>query len=143
MARRSFATRWAIALSLSLGCGSGSSGPPSVLLVVLDTARFDGFSYLGGPGTHTPVFDRVAAEGVVFPNARSTSAWTLPSHASLFTGLYPSRHGATHETHRLAPEHATLAEVLSATHDTAGFSENPHIAEAKGFAQGFAHFDET
>ena len=124
-------------------CGSGPSRPPNVLLIVLDTARADGFSHFGRPGTGTPVFDEIAADGVVFSNARSTSAWTLPSHASLFTGLYPSRHGATHESHMLTSDRVTIAEVLAPTHETAGFSENPHIGKAKGFARGFDLFDET
>jgi arylsulfatase A-like enzyme len=136
---------WLLMVLVALGaaCRSAPSGPPNVLLVVFDTARTDAFSYFGRGGTQTPVFDGIAAKGVVFPKARSTSAWTLPSHASLFTGLYPSRHGATHESHLLASERVTMAEVLAPTHETAGFSENPHIGRAKGFAQGFGHFDET
>lgn len=131
-------------LLAAVACGPrGAAPPPNVLLLVLDTARADAFSSLGGRTDATPVFDGVAREGVLFTRARSTSAWTLPSHGSLFTGLYPSRHGAHHESHRLAPEHVTLAEALAATHDAAGFSENPHIGIAKGFAQGFALFEET
>lgn len=122
-------------------CGGGR--PPNVLLVVLDTARADAVSAYGAaPGT-TPVLDRLAAEGVVYTRARSTSAWTVPAHGSLFTGLYPSRHGAHHEHPLLGFEQATLAELLAPTHATAGFSENPHIGFGKGFTQGFDHFEET
>ncbi|HUO84426.1 MAG TPA: sulfatase-like hydrolase/transferase, partial [Thermoanaerobaculia bacterium] len=74
---------------------------------------------------------------------RATGAWTLPTHASIFTGLYTTLHDAHHETHRLAEERVTLAEMLRPTHQTAAFSENPHIIRAKGFAQGFETFEET
>jgi arylsulfatase A-like enzyme len=111
--------------------------PPSILMVVLDTTRAD------ATGRElTPALAGLAREGVAFENARSTSAWTLPAHGSLFTGLFPSRHGAHHESHRLAPGLTTLAEHLSRTHDCAAFTENPHVSMAKGFAQGFSHFDE-
>ena len=135
---------WLILLvALAPACGSSSREPLNVLIIVLDTARADGFSRFGEEGTRTPIFDELAAGGVAYSNARTTSAWTLPSHASLFTGLYPSRHGATHESHMLAPSRTTIAEVLAPTHETAGFSENPHIGKAKGFARGFGLFEET
>lgn len=122
-------------------CGGGR--PPNLLLVVLDTARADAVSAAGAVPGATPVLDRLASEGVVYSRARSTSAWTVPAHGSLFTGLFPSRHGAHHEHPLLGNEQATLAELLAPTHDTAGFSENPHIGFAKGFAQGFGRFEET
>lgn len=150
---------WPLAALLPLltGCAPAPpERPPNLLVVVLDTARADAVGAYreeqssspdGGalpwPATHTPVLDRLAAEGSVYLRARSTSAWTVPSHGSLFTGLYPSRHGAHHEHLLLSPENHTLAERLAATHQSAGFSENPHIGHAKGFAQGFETFVET
>jgi arylsulfatase A-like enzyme len=116
---------------------------PNVLLLVLDTTRADALSALGGPEGATPTLDRLAREGVLFTEARATSAWTVPTHGSLFTGLYPSRHGAHHESAGLPEDRTTLAEVLQATHQTAGFTENPHIVWDKGFSQGFEHYDET
>jgi arylsulfatase A-like enzyme len=131
-------------LAALAGAGCSSTPPPNVLLIVLDTARPDAFTAYGvSHGLATPIFDAMASEGVLFRNARSTSVWTLPAHASLFTGLFPSRHGAHHESHRLAADVVTMAELLAPSHDTAGFSENPHIGRAKGFAQGFATFEET
>ncbi len=133
-------------LALALGgatCGHAPEKPVNVLLLVLDTARADAVGvYEEGPA-YTPVLDRLAREGVTYTRARSTAAWTIPAHGSLFTGLYPSRHGAHNESNRLAPEQVTLAELLSTTHQTAGFCENPHIIEAKGFTQGFGEFEET
>jgi arylsulfatase A-like enzyme len=126
------------AAALLAGCGP--SRPPNVLLIVLDTARADAVSAYAGAPAATPVLDRLATQGVLFEAARSTSAWTVPAHGSLFTGLYPSRHGADWEHLMLEPERVTLAELLAPTHATAGFSENPHIGERRGFHQGFATF---
>lgn len=128
---------WLLACCLG-ACGPGEKPPPNVLLVVLDTTRADAVD-----AAPTPVLDRLAAEGTAFQQARSTSAWTVPSHGSLLTGLYPSRHGAHHEHLELAAAHVTLAERLAATHQTAGLSENPHIGPGKGFDQGFETFVET
>lgn len=116
---------------------------PNVLIVVLDTVRADAISAYGGSGAHTPHLDALAADGTLFEKARAVSSWTLPNHATLFTGLYSFQHDAHHETDRLAGKQTTLAELLSATHTTAAFSENPHIIRAKGFAQGFDSFEET
>lgn len=122
---------------------AGGLGRPNVLLVVLDTTRAEAVSAWGDPQAHTPVLDRLAAEGARFANARATSSWTLPTHATLFTGLFSFQHGAHHETDRLVADARTLAERLGPTHETAGFSENPHIIRAKGFAQGFDVYAET
>ncbi len=115
----------------------------NVLLLVLDTTRADAVGVYGQAGTSTPTLDRLAREGTLFTRARTTSAWTLPTHGSLFTGQYPSRHGAHAETHLLAAGRTTLAELLTSTHQTAGFSENPHISHAKGFTQGFDEYVEN
>lgn len=117
--------------------------PPNVLLVVLDTLRAGVVSGYGAPKSQTPTVARLAREGVLFTNARSTSAWTVPAHASMFTGRYPSRHGAHGGSEALALEAVTLAELLSATHETVGFSENPHIRQDKQFDQGFDRFRNT
>jgi arylsulfatase A-like enzyme len=134
-------------LCLGLTAGCRPSEPPdgsiNVLLIVLDTTRADALPAYGGGQAHTPTLDRLGREGVVFANARTVSAWTLPSHASLFTGLYPSRHGAHWESPGLLASHQTLAELLAETHETGGFCENPHIIRTKGFAQGFARYEET
>lgn len=134
----------AVLAAAGLGAACGGPRPPvNVLLVVLDTARADAFSAYGNGRAATPVFDHLADEGVVYTDARSTSAWTVPAHGSLFTGLYPSRHGAHGEHVFLDPEQITLAELLAPTHATAAFSENPQVSGGRGFTQGFDHFEET
>lgn len=127
-----------------LGCQSEPSSPqrpPNVLLVVIDTLRAD--AVIGAPVSRAPVISTLAREGSLFTQARSTAPWTVPAHASIFTGLYPSRH-STHNEGRALPRDAnTLAEILSATHDTAAFTENPHITRGKQFDQGFSVFKNT
>ncbi|MHC4265650.1 MAG: sulfatase-like hydrolase/transferase [Planctomycetota bacterium] len=115
----------------------------NVVLIVLDTARADRFSFLGYHRKTSPHLDALAAESVVYTQAFSTCCWTLPSHASLFTGLFPSTAGATSETNQLPDFNKTLAEVLSrARYHTAGFSCNPWISEERGFTKGFDEFHE-
>jgi hypothetical protein len=83
---------------------------PNVLIVVLDTVRADRLGCYGSGDARTPTIDRIAAEGVRFTRAFATSPWTFPSHASMWTGLYPSEHGATWDYMRLDADFETLAE---------------------------------
>ncbi len=153
---RSLGFALALAGVLSLGCDETVEReakplirPLNVALVVLDTTRADAVEGYGarnanaGAPAHTPTIARLAREGALFENARTTSAWTLPSHGSIFTARFPSRHGAHAEGDAIASELTTLGDLLGRTHAAAGFSENPHIVEARGFARGFDHFEET
>jgi len=67
---------------------------PNVVLITLDTTRADHLSCYGYPRKTTPYLDQLAQESVVFTNAYTPSSWTLPAHASLFTGMYPAKHGS-------------------------------------------------
>ena len=139
---------WALSLVLwGLGCGSNEEPAldksPNVLIIVLDTTRSDYFSSYGYPRPTTPYLDALAAEGVRYTSAFTTDFWTLPSHASLFTGRYPSEVGATSETNHLPRSALTLAERLrSAGYRTGATVSNPWISEERGFSQGFADFTE-
>ena len=126
------------------GCGRRYRGKrPNVLLIVLDTARADRFSCLGYERNTSVNIDALANEGVVYERAYTTNFWTLPSHASLFTGLYPSQVGATSETLQLPFSAGTIAEILGeAGYDTAGFVCNPWVSAERGFGQGFDEFYE-
>jgi arylsulfatase A-like enzyme len=113
---------------------------PSVVLIVLDCGRADHLSCYGYGRETTPFIDRLAAEGVRFTHMITTAPWTLPAHASLFTGLYSSTHGATDEHKRLEPGRPTLGEILGAAgYATAGFCANPWVAET-GLKRGFEYF---
>jgi len=117
---------------------------PNVLLVVLDTVRADRLSAYGYPRSTSPQLERLAREGVTFDHAMATSSWTLPSHASLFTGRYVHAHGADSERPVLGTDFPTLAEVFSARgFVTGGFSANTTWATRNtGLARGFGHFEE-
>ncbi len=106
---------------------------PNVCLVVLDTAR----SVDVGPEV-TPTLARLGEEGTRFERAFSTAPWTVPSHASLFTGTYPSEHG-THGGHpSLDDRLRTLPEAFAdAGYETVGVSNNTWITEEFGFDRGF------
>lgn len=109
-----------------------------VILVTLDTTRKDALSIYGGLDVVSPNIDRLAETSTVFDSAWSTSPWTLPSHASLFTGLYPTRHGAGVSKTRLDIDHPTLAELAhEAGYRTAGFSGGALSASHWGLARGF------
>ncbi|MGI9432025.1 MAG: sulfatase [Myxococcota bacterium] len=115
---------------------------PSVLVVVIDTLRADAVSAYGdAPGT-TPALDRLAEAGLLFEHAFAPAPWTLPSHATLLTGLGVEQHGVGLGGRTiLGPEPATLAERLSAAgYRTGGFSENPVVSPHFGLERGFAHF---
>ncbi len=80
-----------------IACGE-REGPgdarPSIVLISLDTTRPDHLSVNGYQRETTPNLARLALDGQVFPNFVTASSWTLPTHASLFTGLHPTTHGA-------------------------------------------------
>ncbi len=117
---------------------------PNVMLIVMDTTRADHLSSYGHPRATTPNVDLLAEEGILFEQAASTGPWTLPSHASIFTGLLPSQHGADWPHQRLDDRFTTLAEILrSKDYQTAGFSNNPWISHGTNFHQGFDYYEET
>jgi len=117
---------------------------PPVILIVLDTCRADHFGSYGYSRPTTPNFDALARDGVLFLDAVSPSPWTLPSHASLFTGLYPRTHGATINHFQLDKHFFTLAEFLRACgYYTIGFSANTMVGGVTHLDQGFDRFEEV
>jgi arylsulfatase A-like enzyme len=113
---------------------------PPIVLVTLDTTRRDALGLFNGLADATPHVDRLAAEATVYERAFSTAPWTLPSHASIFTGLYPSRHGAGVSRPYLG-EAATLAGLLRRQgYLTAGFSSGDLSSSRFGLARGFHYY---
>ncbi len=126
-----------------LPAASAAAKLPNVLLVVMDTTRADRVSCYGYPRPTTPNLDQVAQEGVLFEDASAAAPWTLPSHASLFTGLYVSQHGTDRSHPRLDDELVTLPEVLREHgYQTVGFSNNPWVSRPTHFDQGFDLFED-
>jgi arylsulfatase A-like enzyme len=118
-------------------------GAPNVLLVVLDTVRADALTPYGAPRDTTPSLARLAAMGTRFQNARSTAPWTLPSHASMFTGRLPAELGVS-PTHPLDDSYQTIAEHLqSRGYATGGFVANFIFGAGDyGLGRGFAHYED-
>ena len=123
---------------------AAGSGPPSVLLLTLDTTRADALGAFGGRGTHTPVLDGLAARGVRFTQAITSTPLTLPAHASLLTGLAPPEHGVQVNGTDVLPKNvATLAEAYSARgYATAAFVATLVLDHRCGLARGFEHYDD-
>jgi arylsulfatase A-like enzyme len=120
-----------------------AAGSPSVLLLILDTVRAAELSLYGYARPTTPELERWAERGTVFERAFSPSSWTLPSHASIFTGRPEFALDATWWD-RLGPHWPTLAEVLHARgYATAGFISNTdYVGWDSGLTRGFEHYDD-
>lgn len=111
---------------------------PNVIVYLIDTLRRDRLGSYGYDRPTSPEIDAFAAKATFFANSHGQSSWTKPTVASLFTGLWPPKHGATGWKHRLPTGFETLAERLrQAGWSTAGFVTNINAGEAFGIAQGF------
>jgi len=90
----------------------------------------------------TPHLEALASEGVLFRNSFAQAPWTKPSFATLFTGLYPSEHGAVAKATALRQDVPTLAQLLNAHgYYTKGFANNRNIIPSEGFGKGFDEYD--
>ncbi|MGH8245032.1 MAG: sulfatase, partial [Gammaproteobacteria bacterium] len=120
---------------------AAAAGSPNVLLIVLDTFRGDRMGAYGYSRPTTPFLDEYAKKSILFEHAFANSSWTLPSHASLFTGRLPYEHGAT--INRLDTRFPTIGEVLASRgYLTAGFVGNKtSCTKAFGLARGFQRWE--
>lgn len=120
--------------------------PPSVILISLDTLRADRlgcYGYRRPDGQPTsPHLDAFAAESLCFEQARSTAPYTLPSHASMFTGQFPRAHGVSQFGSRLSPAVHELLPVqfASAGYRTAAFTAGGFLSYENGFHHGFDRY---
>ncbi|MCK4341502.1 MAG: sulfatase [Phycisphaerae bacterium] len=116
---------------------------PNVLLISIDMLRPDHLHCYGYHRETSPRLDRLAAEGVLFENHISSTSWTLPAHAALFTSLADSVHGCQDTDRRLPDKLVTLAEEFAAAgYKTAGFFSGPYLHPAFGLSQGFEHYED-
>jgi arylsulfatase A-like enzyme len=131
---------------LTPACGGPAPevSQPDILLVTVDSLRADRPGFMGG-SVKTPAMDRVAEKGFVFTRAYSTAPQTLPSLASLHTGLYPPSHGARLDLHtRLDGSLATLASRLKgAGYLTAAFAGAQSLHPKYGLGKGFDSYEEA
>lgn len=111
---------------------------PNIILIVMDAVRADALSFYGYDRETSPNIDDLCMSSTVFKQAISTSSWTIPTHASLFTGLLPSEHGMFHEEYTIRNDVPTLAELLNQHgYNTIMLTANPHLIAHDGFKRGF------
>ncbi|MFC7222227.1 sulfatase [Halalkalicoccus sp. GCM10025322] len=115
---------------------------PNIAVVVMDTARAT--DTVPADPSVTPTLAELADDGVAYERTFTSAPWTLPSHASMFTGTYSSKHGAHGDHTYLEDGLTTLAETFSAAgYETVGVSSNTWLTEEFGFARGFESFYRT
>lgn len=137
---------------------SVTDGNNNVILIVMDTTRRDHLSCYGYQKKTTPNLDMLSRESLLCTNAYSTSSWTLPSHASIMTGLYPLQHGAHFSVNSneislfhlpfsiniLSDNFTTLAEIMSRQgYNTAGVVASVLCHKSFGIAQGFDYYHDS
>jgi arylsulfatase A-like enzyme/Flp pilus assembly protein TadD len=124
--------------------GGAPSKRPNVLLVTFDTLRADRVGALGGPPGLTPNLDRLAATGAVFEEALASTPLTLPSHATIFSGLLPPRHGVRDNGSYVVPADLETAatRLRSAGYATGAFVGAYVLDRRFGLARGFDHYDD-
>jgi len=153
------------------GAGTSGCAPESevsranVVLITLDTTRADHLGFYGYERDTSPNLDSLAQQSMVYTRAYATSSWTLPTHASLLTGKFPTSHGArwdaegpliltdaiagpnTWKNHRargIAVDEETLATVLQAAgYATGGFVAGPWMKRVFGLDAGFEYYDDS
>ena len=115
---------------------------PNIVLLVLDTQRADRLSCYGYPLETSPAIDALAADATLFNNAVAAAQWTIPSHASMFTGVYPFVHNTVQSYSAIPSTLPTLAERLQqAGYYTAAFCNNPLVGVVNnGLRRGFYSF---
>src|SRR5262249_34500793 len=134
----------ALLAAASLGCRPVAPAPDRIVLVTIDTLRADHVGCYGAAHAHTPTLARLATEGVRYEVALSPVPLTLPSHATIMTGLDPDRHGVRHNSvFSLPPGVPTLAERLRAR----GFATSAFVGafvldRRFGLARGFDVYDD-
>ena len=121
-----------------------SPGAPNVLLIVLDTVRAESLSLYGYNRPTSPHLAEFARRGVRFDHARTAAAWTLPAHASMFTGRWPYELSARPDR-PLDATYPTLAEFLrDHGYATAGFAANTYFCSLwYGLGRGFLHYEDV
>ena len=131
-----------IVTSSAVGHGRASAGAPNIVLVLVDTLRVDRLGVYGYRVRPTsPFIDAIAARGDVYRNAYASSSWTVPSVATIFTGLMPQQHGVVVYGCSLPASVATLAERLRRHgYATSAIVSNYLVDVDHGFGRGFDRF---
>ncbi len=116
--------------------------PQNIILILLDTHRADRLGFNGYSRNTSPNLDEYAKQGAVFERAIAPAQWTIPSHASMFSGLPPSAHRTTQAASVLDDQFVTFAEILAQNgYETVGFCNNPLVGLIhNNLKRGFQRF---
>ena len=115
--------------------------PKIFLVIVLDTLRYDHTSLYGYHRETTPFLEKLAADGVVFNHAFTTTSWTLPAHVSLFSGKDLSEHGVVAPKDSIPGDYPLAAEIFQARGFlTAAFTGGGFVEDSYGFCRGFQYY---
>lgn len=142
----------AVSIAVQLGCARtnreaviAQHSGAAVVLISIDTLRTDRLPIYGYRKGSTPVMDRLGREGIVFDDVYSHTPLTLPSHASLFTGLLPTRHGVRDNIgYTLSSANRTLAARFKAAGYATGAAVSAYVLRHQtGIADGFDFFDDA
>lgn len=114
---------------------------PNIILIVMDSARARNLSCYGYERETTPYIDRIAENCAIYENTIASAPWTIPSHASLFTGTYSSRHNAHSKSKYLNDKYPALQKILGKHgYETIGISGNLWLSKHFGFSRDFSEF---
>lgn len=150
MTKRRFKSRFLVGglglLAIGLGLAFSFWPRPrlNVILITLDTTRADHIGCYGYQRARTPAMNALANDGVLFERAYAPVPVTLPSHASMLTGLYPPEHGLhLNGRGRLGDTIPVLAEILRSAHyETGAFIASFVLNSKFGLDRGFQHYDD-
>lgn len=134
-----------LSAALLAACGpSRDTRVRNVILITLDTTRFDALGAYGNAGVRTPVLDRMAAEGHLFRSCYSHASVTLPSHASILTGRLPTDHGVRNNiNYALSRETVRLPQILGRHGFSTGAFVSSFILDSRfGLDAGFDVYDD-
>lgn len=122
--------------------GTRSGDRPNLLIVSLDTLRADHLGCYGHERKTSPVLDQLAADGTLFETFQAVAPYTLPTHATLFTGLMPARHGAVATRDRLDASRVSYLPRILADQGfvSAAFTGGGFLSDEFGFAHGFDRY---
>lgn len=128
-----------LALTVLAGCARDAAEAPHILLVTVDTLRWDYLSTYGYPEADiSPAAERIAAHGTVYEQAVATAGTTIPSHASMLTGVYARVHGARSNFHGKYPQIPTVTSALKdAGYRTGAFVSNAFLINIGLLGEGF------
>jgi arylsulfatase A-like enzyme len=128
-------------MAIFIFASAAPGAQPNIVLVTVDTTRPDHLSCYGYDRQTTPRLERLAAESILFSEARSVIPLTTPSHVTIMTGLLPENHQVFANSHPVDSSFTMMAEIFKKAGYTTGAFVSVRLVDAPlGFSQGFDFF---